>query len=154
MTSESPCTSPRDERDKCTLGNDAQVFCSHIYYMCYKTHHNNIFILCVEYAFRCTAMGSGALHRVCGGDGGGSHRRRFRFFLSNIGLKKSRSRDVLRIHGTRLGVARRPLLLANHVRRRAVSAVAVAVAAVRRSDDRRIDIVVAVGRTRSAHLKR
>jgi len=98
-------------------------------------------------------MGSGALHRVGGGDGGGSHRRRFRF-SSNIGRKKCRSRDVLRIHGTRLGVARRPLLLANHVRRRALSAVPVAVTAVRRSDDRRIDVVIAVGRTRSAHLKR
>jgi len=97
-------------------------------------------------------MGSSTLRRV-GGDGGGSHRRRFHF-LSNIGRKKIRSRDVLRIRGTRLGVARRPLLLANHVRRRAVSAVTVAVAAVRRSDDRRIDVVIAVGRTRSAQLKR
>jgi len=98
-----------------------------------------------------------ALPRV--GGGGRGHRRRRRFlFLTKIRRKK-RSRDVLRASddGARLCVARRPLLLlllTDHVRRRAVSAVAVGVAAGHRPDDRRVHVMIAVGRTRGAHLKR
>jgi len=69
--------------------------------------------------------------------------------------RDKRSRDVLRApDGARLGVARRPLLLAHHVRRRAVSPVAVGVAAGRRPHGRRVHVVIAVGRARGAHLKR